>query len=207
MKYIIKPAATLLITAVITVAALSIVYNLTLEPIERQARRTQEKAMMEVMLLPGGTFEKLERSDWGIENSGNIVSIHRALYLTQLYGYVVQLSPEGYSGKIDLVVGISIHPFEKINGLRVLRHSETPGLGALATEESFYQQFTARDLVALGVAKASAGMHDIQAITSSTITTKAITGAVNEAIEWYLTVRKPSKQEFITEAEAEDEIF
>ena len=179
MKYIIKPAATLLITAVITVAALSLVYNLTLESIEKQKRKTQEKAMMEVM--PNvSEYRKMQ-----IELTGNITAIYEALHFTQVIGYVVQLSTEeGYSGTIDLIVGISV-PFEKITGMRILRHSETPGLGALATKENFYRQFDGRDIIRLGVAKAMPGEHEIHAITSSTITTKAITNAVNEVIEWY----------------------
>jgi electron transport complex protein RnfG len=197
MKYILKPAVTLFVTAVITVTALSVVYNLTEEPIKNQIRRIQEAAMIEVILMEGVVFRELNRSDWGIENPGSIVSIHEALYLTQLYGYVVQLSPEGYSGKIDIVVGISIHPFETINGMRVLRHSETPGLGALAVRSDFYEQFNRRDLVRLSVVRANPGPNDIHVITSSTITTKAITDAVNEAIEWYLSARKLPVQDSI----------
>jgi electron transport complex protein RnfG len=181
MKYIIKPAATLLITAIITVGALGIVYNLTVEPIEKQKRRTQEKAMAEVM--PNVS----EYREIQIEKTGSIVSVHEALHFIQRIGYIVQLSPEGYSGKIDVIVGISI-PFGKITGMRVLRHSETPGLGAQAVKENFYRQFDGRDLVPLSIVKANPGEHEIQVITSSTITTRAITDAVNEAVEWYFSV-------------------
>jgi len=178
LKYIIKPAATLLITAVIVVAALSVVYSFTKDPIEKQKRKTQDAAMKEV--LPQAS----EYREIQIEKTGSIVAVYEGLSGGTLEGFVVQLSPEGYSGKIDLMVGIS-ETDKKITGMRVLRHSETPGLGANAVKEDFYRRYDNRALVPLGVARAAPGENDIQAITSSTITTRAITGAVNEAIEWY----------------------
>jgi len=182
MKYILKPAITLFITAVITVGALSAVYNFTLEPVEMQKRRTQEAAMREVLPEASEYREKLVRK------TGSISAVYEGIYNNTLAGYVVMLSPEGYSGKIDLLAGISVRT-DRITGMRVIRHSETPGLGALAVRENFFRQFDNRKLVPLGVTRSSPGEHDIQAITSSTITTKAITNAVNEAIEWYLSIR------------------
>ena len=178
MNYIVKPAATLFITAVITIAALSVAYNLTLEPIERQARRTQEAAMRAV-LPQASDFREL-----AAEKSGSITAVFEGLSGGELIGYVIELSPTGYGGTITVMVGISAQD-EKITGMRVLRHSETPGLGALAAREAFYRRFDNRPLVPLAVVRSSPGEHEISAITSSTITTKAITNAVNEAIAWF----------------------
>ncbi|MCL2381402.1 MAG: RnfABCDGE type electron transport complex subunit G [Treponema sp.] len=178
MNYIIKPAVTLFVTAVITIAALSVVYNLTLEPIERQIQRTQEAALRAV--LPGAEEFRLIEA----ETPGSIVAVYEGLTGGVLVGYVVELSPAGYGGTIDLVAGISV-PDERITGMRILRHSETPGLGALAARENFYQRFDNRPLVPLEVVRYSPGEHQISAITSSTITTRAVTGAVNEAIRWF----------------------
>ena len=179
MNYILKPAATLFITAVITIAAVSVVYSLTLEPIERQARRTRETAMRAVLPAASDFRElALEGAD------GSITAVFEASSGGLLLGYVLALSPVGYSGNIDLMVGISARD-EKITGVRILRHSETPGLGALAARESFYRRFDNRPLIPLTVVRSSPGEHEISAITSSTITTRAITNAVNEAINWY----------------------
>jgi len=187
MKYILKPALTLFITAVIVVAGLSYVYNLTLDPIERQKRKTQETAMKEV--FPGASEYKEKQ----IEKTGSIVSVYEALSGDALTGYVVQLSPKGYSGKIDLIAGVSLSE-NKITGMRVMKHTETPGLGALAVKEDFYRRYNNLDLVHLNVVRTNPGKNEIQAITSATITTRAITGAVNEAIEWCL-ANKPSIDE------------
>jgi len=179
MKYIFKPAAVLFITAVITVTLLSVVYNLTLEPIENQKRKTQEAAMKEV--LPGADkFSEIQA-----ELSGSMTAVYEGLKDDMLIGYVVMMSPKGYGGAIDLITGISVLTNTLI-GMRVIKHTETPGLGALAVKANFYRQFNSRELVRLNVTRTSPGEHEIQAITSSTITTRAITNAVNEAIEWYL---------------------
>jgi len=187
MNYIIKPALTLFITATVTVAALSIAYNYTLDPIERQKRKTQETAMR-IVLPRASEYREIQT-----EKTGSIAAVyeghftHEALYGSDLVGYVVKLTPEGYSGKIDLIVGFSISD-ELITGMRVLRHTETPGLGALAVKENFYSQFSSLNIVPLSVVRTSPGENEIQAITSSTITTKAITNAVNEAVNWYLNI-------------------
>ena len=190
MNYIIKPAATLFFTAVITIAAVSVVYNLTLEPIERQARRTRETTMRAVLPAAADFRELVVERGGGTTASkaGNIVAVFEGSSGGLLLGYIVALSPVGYSGNIDLMVGISARD-EMITGVRILRHSETPGLGALAARESFYRRFDNRPLVPLSVVRTSPGEHEISAITSSTITTQAITNAVNEAINWYSAAR------------------
>jgi len=195
MKYVLKPALTLFITAVLVVAGLSYVYNLTLDPIERQKRKTQEAAMKEV--FPGASQYK----EMQTEKTGSIVSVYEALSDKILKGYVVQLSPKGYSGNIDLIVGISLSE-NKITGMRVMRHTETPGLGALAVKEDFYRRYNNLELAPLSVVRTNPGRNEIQAITSATITTRAITGAVNEAIEWCL-ANKPSIDEEDEENENE----
>jgi len=184
IKYILRPSLTLFIIAAITIGALSVVHTLTLEPIERQKQKTQEAAMKEV--LP----QAFDYREISIEKTGCIDAVYEGHLRNEgsgggtLTGYVVQLSPEGYSGKIDFIVGISI-PDKKITGMRVLRHSETPGLGAQAVKEDFHKRYDGKDLIPLDVVRTSPGAHEIQAITSATITTRAITNAVNEAIEWY----------------------
>ena len=179
MNYILKPAAALFITAVITVTLLSVVYNLTLVPIERQKQKTQEAAMSAVLPQAAG-YRKIPA-----DISGSIVAVYEGEKNGNTAGYVIQLAREGYSGKIDLIVGISA-PDKKITGIRVLRHSETPGLGSLSVKENFYRQYDNKALSPLTVVRGVApGEQEIAAITSATITSRAITNAVNEAIAWY----------------------
>jgi len=193
MNYIIKPAASLFIAAAITVAALSFVYNKTYESIEKQKNKAQEKAMRE--LLPeADVFNQIQA-----ELFGNIDAVYGGYHQSDKFvnfpaGYILKLSPSGYSGEIDFLVGVSAEK-QKVTGIRILRHSETPGLGALSVKEDFYGQFSGKNLSPLRVTKSSPGSDEIQAITSATITSRAITNAVNEAIEWCLMQEQPEPKD------------
>ena len=178
MKHVIKPALALFTIAAVATTLLSLVQDLTLAPIQNQRSRTQENAMRAV--LP----EAMEFREVAAQASGNISRVFEGFAEGRLIGNVVELSAPGYSGAINIIVGISVVRNE-VTGMRVIRHSETPGLGALAARESFYRRFDGRQLVPLRVVTASPGEDDIEALTGATITTRAVTDAVNEAIEWY----------------------
>ena len=178
MKHIIKPACSLFLITALMTALLGLVYRLTLEPIENQHRIIQDRTMREV-LTQAEDFRELD-----VALSGSMVRVFEGFRGEQTAGYVIELAPGGYSGPIIMMVGIS-KTEDRITGMRILRHSETPGLGALATRENFYKRFDGRALTPFRVVKSAPGANEIEAITSATITTQAITDAVNEAIEWY----------------------
>ena len=179
MKHILKPALSLFLIAAITTALLGFVFDLTKEPIESQNRLTRERTMREV-LFQADSFRELEA-----KIDGSIVKVYEGMVGDDIIGYVLELSPAGYSDKINLMVGI-LREENQIAGMRILSHSETPGLGALAARPAFYERFNGLALNPLRVVKSSyPGPGEIQAITSATITTAAITDAVNEAMEWY----------------------
>ena len=179
MKYLLKPSLTLLITSAVIIAMLSIVHSLTLEPIERQSIAQRDTAMRQV--LPQAD----EYAEFEGELSGGITAIFQGFSGGEPIGFVLAVSSQGYSGPVDIMVGISSED-QAISGVRILRHSETPGLGALIARDSFYLRFDGRDIVPIMVVRSSPGEHTIDAITSATISTRAVTNSVNEAIEWYL---------------------
>jgi electron transport complex protein RnfG len=182
MKHIIIPALSLFFFFSIATVLLGLVRNITLEPIEQQRRKTLESTMKAVLkeateFKEAGYISEMERS-------GSLVRVFEGSKGGELIGFVLELAPVGYSGEINIMVGIS-KVNNEITGMRVLRHSETPGLGALAVKENFYRKFDGRKLIPLSVVRSLPGENDIEAITSATITSTAITNAVNEAIEWY----------------------
>jgi electron transport complex protein RnfG len=178
MKHIIKPAFSLFIIAAITTALLTLVYSLTLEPIANQRKKAQEKVKNAIFPEASAFSEIIQ------EKQGNIDAIFECYKGNELIGYIIELSPPGYSGNIYMMVGIS-KTANNIAGMRILKHTETPGLGSLAVKENFFRKYDNRNLVPLRVVRSSAGENEIEAITGATITTRAITDAVNEAINWY----------------------
>ncbi len=179
MKNILIPALALFLTTAISTALLGIARDFTAAPIEMQRKKTQEKAMNEV-LPDASAFTEISFSP-----TGSITRIFEGEKDGAVTGYVVELSPSGYGGEINMVVGISKEN-DLVSGMRILNHSETPGLGALAAEKNFYTRFNGKKLSPLTVVKTSPSAdNEIEAITASTITSRAVTNAVNEAIEWY----------------------
>lgn len=99
-------------------------------------------------------------------------------------GYVFEVMAKGFGGDMPITVGINKEGV--LQGVRIGSHGETPGLGAKATEESFYGQYAGKPAQSLSVIKnGTAGETEISAITAATITSSAVTTAVNAAIEAY----------------------
>ena len=69
-----------------------------------------------------------------------------------------------------------------MTAIDILEHSETPGLGANSTKDEFKKRFKGKQ-AGIEVVKNSPKDNDIQAISGATITSKAVTRAVNAAIE------------------------
>ncbi|MGS2720311.1 electron transport complex subunit RsxG [Paraglaciecola aestuariivivens] len=99
---------------------------------------------------------------------------------------------EGYSGKINLVVGITDGPSNsaKITGVRILEHKETPGLGdkiELRVSDwvlDFNQQLYEPTQTATWSVKKDGGKFD--QFTGATITPRAVVKAVKLAADYYL---------------------
>ena len=89
-----------------------------------------------------------------------------------LLGYCLGCSAKGYKGAIALTVAFDAQG--NLLGVRIGSHGETASLGARISEEWFYSQYTGKTLpVELKT--------DIEAITGATISSRAVTDAVNEA--------------------------
>ena len=97
----------------------------------------------------------------------------------QTVGYAVEsFTSKGFSGTINIMVGFDIDG--NIIGTSVLSHSETPGLGAKMTEPAFYTQFIGKNPASFRLAVRKDG-GDVDAITASTITSRAYCDAVDRA--------------------------
>lgn len=96
----------------------------------------------------------------------------------RLIGVVITTQASGYGGKIDVMTGIKANG--EVSGVNILAMEETPGLGAKGKEDSFLNQYKGFDQPGLAVSKDGG---EINALSGATITSRAITKAVNEAIE------------------------
>ena len=97
--------------------------------------------------------------------------------------YVVSVKAAGYGGDIQVTVGITADG--TVSGVSFLSISETAGLGMKATEPSFYEQYVGVQAEQFYVSKDGGQGEPIDALSGATITTRAVTGAVNAALGYF----------------------
>jgi len=90
---------------------------------------------------------------------------------------------KGYGGDVGLMIGVDVEN-DKIIGVSVTTHSETPGLGANAKDDpTFVSQF--KGFAITDPAKVTSDGGKINAMSGATITSRAVCSAATEAGEIY----------------------
>lgn len=165
----------LCLTAVCLVcsAILGAVYAVTYDPIQAAAQKALEQSISAV--LPEGG----DLSSEGISSDAEGVEEYYVLSNAGApVAYAVKSTTMGFGGALTVMVGVL--PDGTVYNTSVLAHSETPGLGAKCADNASpfraqFQNFKGK----LNVAKDGG---DIDAITASTITSRAFTKAVAQAV-------------------------
>lgn len=94
---------------------------------------------------------------------------------------------KGYGGDMGLMVGVNMTD-DNIIGVGVTTHAETPGIGAKAkTDKAFVSQFKGLSIKDNFAVKFDGGQID--ALSGATITSRGVTGGVNEAREIFERLR------------------
>jgi len=141
--------------------SLTITYRLAEDRIKKQNRIKIEKMLK-------GIFSNM--TDYSFDEEKDLYIIYSS---NNIVGYAFLAKGKGYGGNIDILVGLEDE--KTIKGVRIVKHSETPGLGSRITEDSFLGQF--KDIsIKDALLKGKGGK--IEAITGSTISSRAVTEAV-----------------------------
>ena len=189
-KSLISDCMKLLIITLVAGLALGFVYNLTKDPIAAQNELAKQESYKTV--FPDA--ESFENVDFTEDEIQKLCEEHgiTGITMTEIMtakdasgsdlGYVFNVTTsEGYGGDIQLTVGIRND--KTILGISFLSISETAGLGMNADTEEWKAQFRgiqADEIVYTKTGKSAEG--EIDAISSATVTTGAVTGAVNAAL-------------------------
>ena len=188
VNVMLKEAGILFAITLIAGLILGFVYELTKEPIRIQEEKAVQEACAQVFEsaaqfaeLPYEASEEmaLELAETGVE----IGTVFQALGADgSLLGYVVQsTSTEGYGGDIVLYLGVTLDG--TLNGISLLEISETPGLGMRA-QEVLAPQFRGKQVSQFTYIKTGGSSDsEIDAISGATITTEAVTNAVNGGLK------------------------
>lgn len=187
---------TLILTAITVVSGLllGVVYGITKEPIEEAQENTKQEAYRSV-LSDASSFETMEDFDAAdaasiLEENGyssdEITEVAEGIDDSgETVGYVVNvMSHEAYDGDLEVSVGIAADG--TVKGIEMLSISETAGLGMKADEAEFKDQFKDKNVEKFTYTKSGeSGDDKIDAISGATITTNAVTNAVDSALVYF----------------------
>ena len=175
MKKILRLAVILTLIAAIAAFCLSLVYAATKDQIAKQEKEQEAKALQIAFPEVKKTSDFKEQKDLTEKLQKKNKEILKVFEVAGK-GWCIQIGPRGYGGTITMVVGINSDG--KVVGMSIVSQNETPGLGANIEQQEFQTQFkekSASDSLEIG--------EDIDALTGATISSKAVTKGVKEALE------------------------
>jgi len=171
-------------TCLVCAGLLGGAYVLTEEPIAEAEKLATAKTLSAV--LPEGC-DAIDTEASTVEVDGVTYNYYKGSRDGEVIGYAIESKTGGFGGELVVMVGIDARS-ATIYNTAPLRHSETPGLGAKCTDATsgFRTQWTKGLPVADGPTPAVYAVTKeggtIDAITASTITSKAYTKCVNQAL-------------------------
>ena len=189
----IKDAIILFAITLISGLILGFVYDITKAPIATAAKAAKNEAYA-VVFPEAKDFEASDAETSKIAETADEISgkgfgnvtIDEVVDAKDASGnnvgrVITATSKDGYNGTVQLSVGIKSDG--TVVGITFLTLAETPGLGMRAGEKDFYSQYANKNTKEFKLVKGSAsGDNEIAAISGSTITSSAVTNAVNAAL-------------------------
>ena len=173
--------------AVIMGAILALVNNMTSGPIEAQKEKALADGIKAVMVCDDLVVAKKEEVK---QNDAKGKEMTFTIYQTKDakgkdLGAAVESTTGGFGGDLKVLVGFDIEG--NILGYTILEHAETPGLGAKA--DKWFQKDGKGNIIGKSPKEPLTVSKDggqVDAITASTITSRAFLLAVNNAYKAYM---------------------
>ncbi|MCQ2460903.1 MAG: RnfABCDGE type electron transport complex subunit G [Clostridia bacterium] len=184
-KDILVPTISLFVICLVATVLLALVNNVTKDKIAAVTAANAEAARQSV-LQDAKEFKEVDK-----DNDGTIDYYEGLDASGAVVGYVFDCSGDakGYGGDVSVTVGISADG--TITGIQPDDVSnETPGLGQNSNKDSWKAQFVGESGNLTVVKSDKAAQENtsdgkINAITSATITSKAVTASVNVALDMF----------------------
>lgn len=179
IKAILKTALSLFLICAVASGILAFVNTATAPIISENNKKNADAARLKV--LPNADSFVLKTADDG-------TVYYEGTKNSKLSGYVFTTSASGYGGKINVMTGINADGI--ITGISILEINETPGLGMNAKKDSFANQYNGKSGPFSVIKNSTPKNNEILAITSATITSNAVTNAVNQAKSLFEAVKE-----------------
>ena len=161
------------------------VNKMTAKPIAEAKALKLQNAIGEV--VPEFNNDPVAESYMIVGEGGDSLLVYPATKGGEFVGFAISSSANGFAGEIQIMVGF--HMDDKVVNYEILQHAETPGLGSKMGDwfkdiESNSKSIIGRDM-SLGALAVKNDGGDIDAITASTITSRAFLNAINKAYSAY----------------------
>lgn len=167
---IFKIAMNLTVACIISGCIIAGTYYVTAGTAEKASLKMRDETMKTMVEGSTGIKEIEGKDEWyGVYKD------------TELLGYIVPSDTKGYGGTMELLVAVDKDL--KVITYKIVTSKETPGLGENAGKAAFSSQFTGKTAKHLTVTKDPSDTEDIQAISGATISSKAVTLGVKNAVE------------------------
>ncbi len=172
--------------ALITGVLLAWVNHITEGPIAEKAEKTLADGIQEVMGTTGLTVTANDTLKLSMDGKEATFVVHQTADRNgRPLGAAVESTTLGFGGDLRVLVGFN--PQGTILGYTILQTSETPGLGAKA--QTWFQKGGKGDIIGMrpneALLSVSKDGGQVDAITASTITSRAFLKAVNQAYAAY----------------------
>lgn len=165
-----KMVATLVVIAVVSAGAMSYVNKITAPIIAQQDEMRLQSSLKEV----------IDADNFSVLVEDEALTIYKATKNGENAGYCVINLSAGYGGDLKIMTGIDLT--NTVTGVSILSHGETAGLGANATKDEFKNQYKGKK-GEVKVSKTQSSDTEIKALSGATVTSDAVTKAVNNALE------------------------
>lgn len=184
IKSIIRDTASLAVITVVAAICLAFVHGLTEDKIA-QAEADERTASYREVFPDAADFIANDTDAFGETDIAG-VTIEEALLAVDGNGEIIgcvisSTSANGYGGDVTLSVGVDLS--NTITGMRVTSMSESPGYGSHCQDEEFEEQFKGLGGEITYVSDGADEPGEIDMISGATFTSRAVTEAVNGALD------------------------
>lgn len=173
-------AGKLALICFISVLLLTLVNMLTEKRIKQNYTLIEENAN-KILFPSGDNFKKKSFKGYDSEKTG--IYYYEVKKSNKIVGYIVSTIGKGYGGEMKLMIAVDID-FKIIN-MKMLKNSETPGIGKKAETDSYMSKFIGTNTKEhpFPLTKNMLNQNDKDAITGATITFNAITTTTTKALD------------------------
>lgn len=189
-------AALLGFMATIT-GALVVIGNVETQDLIEQRYAEDIKASLSQVILPGTYNNDILKDNVVIKYHAQDKKVYQAKIGNKVVAAAFQMTGNGYAGPIKLIMGVKNNG--ELLGVRILAHSETPGLGDKIEEKKSHWIF---NFDKMSFAKLNPDMWKVKKdkgyfdqFTGATITPRAVVKSIKEGMDFFQDHRAEILQE------------